>query len=311
VVDGTSPADAVVVVEAAVDGATSDGGGIGGAADSGSSDAGAADLGGVGDLGGGTDDASTAPCPGGWCTVPSGTLTLGSTAGDPCTAVEPRPVTISYDFEIGETEVTQAQYAAVLGGVPAQPTPCDDCPVVNVRWHDAARYCNQLTAAIEPAVAPCYACTGSVDIECTPVPADMTLCGGYRLPTEDEWEYAARGGLDTTFVTGDIAISRRCRSNHVTPDTAVEEVAWYILNSMDTIQPAQGKLPNSWGLYDTAGNALEWTDDWWDAGTMQDKVLKGGAFNNVAEDVRPAARSPRAPDVAADQYGFRCVRTLP
>ena len=176
--------------------------------------------------------------------------------------VPQRQVTLS-GLWMCETEVTQAQYQAVVGlnpsrcgddcshEQPVNPAECQkdcrpDMPVNEVGWEDALNYLNRLTilesvaleAEGEPSLSQCYVMRGH---DSYLVPG----CTGYRLPTEDEWEAAARAGTTTSWAWGE------------DPERA-DLYAWSDANSNDGIQPVRGLLPNAWGLYDMAGNLGEW-----------------------------------------------------
>jgi hypothetical protein len=155
-------------------------------------------------------------------------------------------VTIASGLWIDETEVTEAMWRDVMGGEmdPAGAT----TPKVDLTWFDAAAYCNALS--LRHGLAPCYLlsqCSGVIaDSEnphlCLAAALHLPSCKGFRLPTEDEWEYAARAGT-----TG-------ARYG------PVDQVAWYSANSELRLHPAGEKQPNAFGLYDMLGNAAEWVD---------------------------------------------------
>lgn len=214
-------------------------------------------------------------------------------------------VRITRPYLLAETEVTQAQYEALLKTNPAIGKGEGTQPVENVTWFDAITYCNALSA--QEHRTPCYARTGDTvtwNQDCT----------GYRLPTEAEWEYAARAGQPGRFSGGDEPGS----------------VAWYDENSQGRTHPVGTKAPNAWGFRDMSGNVWEWVWDWYDpaygkpSGATSDptgpsnptsagpwRVPRGGSFRHSAQNVRVAYRGRYSPQLAVGNLGFRVARSLP
>ena len=184
-------------------------------------------------------------------------------------------------FNIGMTEVTQAQWRAVMGTLPDTSIKGDTLPVARISWDDAVAFCRRLTKL-----------TGFQ----------------FRLPTEAEWEYAARAGTTTLYSFGD-------------DDKLLDQYAWYDENSGSSTQPVAKKLPNPWGLYDMHGNVLEWcADRWhdnyqgapadgreWTVGESVDRVARGGSWGNDSDFCRSAARGRNLPDSRSNHFGLRLV----
>ena len=215
-------------------------------------------------------------------------------------------VTFSYHFWIDSTEVTLKDYTAVLGLSPSSSM----LPVVNCTWFDAALYCNARSRREDKDTVYSYqAIVGSKGNKCTltGLSADLSVTG-YRLPTEAEWEYACRGGSSTLFYWGGDAID---------DDT----YAWLQDYSGNQIHPVAGKTPNAFGLFDMAGNAWEWCNDWFSAGYYtvnpitdpagpangQQRCIRGGSFQTAAYFAQSATRSEMQPENAASSIGFRVV----
>ena len=216
-------------------------------------------------------------------TVPGGTFTMGSESGE--ADADERPLTrVSVNsFSIGSSEVTRGQWAALMGNDPSGPdscTPNPDCPVVNVSWDDVQQFI--------------------VAMEMRSGEALHT----YRLPTEAEWEYAARAGTLGERYTGNL-----------------EEIAWHGGNSGGMPHPVNMKTPNRFDLYDMLGNAWEWVGDWYgrypgtslinptgpSIGTR--KALRGGGWYGHAAYSRAGSRGYDNPAGTFNNVGFRLVRT--
>jgi formylglycine-generating enzyme required for sulfatase activity len=224
------------------------------------------------------------------------TFTMGSPTNEVDRAANEGPQTIvilTRGFWLGKYEVTQGEYLSVMNTNPS-PFPGDlSRPVTSVSWPDATNYCAKLTQ--------------------TEVAAGrISAASHYRLPTEAEWECAARAGTSTRFSYGD------------DPGyTNLADHAWYILNSGFMPHSVGQKLPNPWGLYDMEGNAVEWCQDWAGfllGGIQTDptgppssasgrKVTRGGAFDNFGQSSRSAERSlfNAGPLDSDTDLGFRVV----
>jgi len=254
------------------------------------------------------DAGPTPPTPG-YVRIEPGVFTMGSPADELGRNDDEtqHQVTLTRAFELKATEVTQAEWRAVMGNNPSGFQDCgDDCPVEYVSWDDAIDYCNALSA--QQGLAPCY------DADRNLVGLD---CEGYRLPTEAEWEYAARAGTQTAFYTGDIT-NPDCEPL----DPNLDAAGWYCGNSNRTTHPVGQKQPNAWGLYDMHGNVFEWVNDWYGEyspgaavdpvgpASGEDRVLRGGSWVNFAQFARAAYRGGSTPGFRDYDLGFRPLRAL-
>jgi formylglycine-generating enzyme required for sulfatase activity len=241
--------------------------------------------------------------------IPGGSFTMGDTAGGGWDGEIKHQVTLS-GFYLGQTEVTQAQYKTVMGYNPSKFKSGSDAPnrpVEQVSWYDAVEFCNKLSQA--EGKSPAYTISGT----------KVTLnsgTNGYRLPTEAQWEYAAKGGAQTPVQTVKYAGS-----------ASLDEVAWYEENSYKKgssspdygTHPVAQKKANGLGLYDMSGNVWEWCWDWkGDYSTSAqtdpagpasgtDRVLRGGSWNGSAGGARLSYRNSNTPDYRNFNGGFRVV----
>ncbi len=205
--------------------------------------------------------------------IPAGSFLMGCSAGDEdCLDREkPAHAVRLTSFWLDAAPVSQAQYREAAHVDPSHFGGCPNCPVESVTWADAHGFCLKL---------------------------------GKRLPTEAEWEYAARAGA-TGARYGDL-----------------ETLAWTADNSGERTHPVREKAPNAFGLYDMLGNVWEWCDDWYDehyyaASPANDppgpragvaRVLRGGSWNVEPWEVRVSYRIGTPPGFRVISYGFRCAR---
>ncbi|MFC1508943.1 SUMF1/EgtB/PvdO family nonheme iron enzyme, partial [Candidatus Omnitrophota bacterium] len=226
--------------------------------------------------------------------IPAGSFMMGTDEGD----FRERPVHIvTLDaFEMSATEITQAQYEAIMNTNPSSFTGDDRLPVETVSWYDAVIFCNTLSD-----LACLDRCYNLISWEC-----DFTK-NGFRLPTEAEWEYACGAGAGTKYYTGD-------------DESDLDRAGWYSGNSF-AIHPVGQKEPNAWGLFDMHGNIWEWCNDWGGEnyynespihnpiGTLSGtyRVLRGGSVANDANACQTANRNWVNPVTFSGVMGFRVV----
>jgi formylglycine-generating enzyme required for sulfatase activity len=201
-------------------------------------------------------------------------------------------------FYMGKHEVTQKEWREIMGNNPSN-FKGDNLPVENVSWFDAIEYCNKLS--IKEGLTPAYRGSGD-GITC-----DWNA-NGYRLPTEAEWEFAAKGGIK------DYLVYEYSGGNNV------GTVAWYDGNSGRSTHPVGTKAVNSLGIYDMSGNVWEWCWDRYESYSSgaQDnprgpvsgayRVIRGGGWGDSAVYVRSANRYSYTPSHRFYYYGFRLVR---
>jgi formylglycine-generating enzyme required for sulfatase activity len=224
--------------------------------------------------------------------VPPGTFQMGCIMGSiqgPCTTQElpVHQVTLTNAFYLGRYEVTQAQWAAMMGNNPsyfvaANGFPDSDArPVERVSWNTIQGY---LSAT------------------------------GFRLPTEAEWEYACRAGTQTPFHSGPGF------PNGTTDDSLVSQIAWVYCIDGCLTKPVGGKVPNAFGFHDMLGNVWEWVNDWY--GTYSSsaqtnpmgpasatlRVMRGGGWSNASNFVRSSLRLDTRPGNTYHDIGFRVAR---
>jgi formylglycine-generating enzyme required for sulfatase activity len=242
--------------------------------------------------------------------ISSGTYTMGS-PGDESgrgTDEDETDVTLTQDFYMQTTEVTQGQWTAVTSMSPSYFSNCGgDCPVETVSWNDVQSFIADLNVLGE---------------------------GTYRLPTEAEWEYAARAGSVTAFANGDIT------ATSCAEDVNLTVMGWYCFNSgvayagcfnlsgsggssCAGTNPVKGKIANTWGLYDMHGNLWEWCQDGYapyppyppgqstltdPVGSGTENVIRGGSWAASPASCRSANRNSLAPTIPGIDIGFRLVR---
>jgi hypothetical protein len=291
--DGSYPSDSGASdtgedsgLDSGTDGGVKDGGGV---TDGGTKDGGLPDSGtdaGVKD-GGADGGAPDAGFDAGWdggvngfVSITGGPFYMGCATGDTnCTGDdEPRHQVTVPSFQILRYEVSQGEYEAVMGTNPSYFAACGSrCPVEKVSWSDADSYCSSI---------------------------------GARLPSETEWEFAARAGSSSIWPCGD-------------SDSCVGNTGWYETNSGDETHRVGTRTANAWGLYDMIGNVWEWVEDdyhngysgaptdgsaWVDSPRDDKRVIRGGSYGSAASSVRASSRADEYPASVYDDIGFRCAK---
>ena len=235
-----------------------------------------------------SDDAITIPVKDGICIemvkVEGGTFMMGATSEmkNPNSNEKPvHQVTLTNDYYMGKYEVTQALWQAVMGSNPSE-YKGDNLPVETVSWNDCQKFISKLNSL-----------TGRM----------------FRLPTEAEWEYAARGGKES-------------RGYQYSGSSNISDVAWYDENSGSKTHPVGTKQANELGIYDMTGNVWEWCSDWYssyssssqtnptgsDSGSA--RVARGGGVNRNASYCRLSVRFYYSPDFRLDILGLRLALSV-
>jgi formylglycine-generating enzyme required for sulfatase activity len=190
-------------------------------------------------------------------------------------------VTVS-NFQISKYPITQKQWKAIMGNNPSYFKGCDDCPVEMVTWEDAQEFIAKLNAA-----------TGK----------------NYRLPTEAEWEFAARGG-------------NKSRGYKYSGSNDIDAVAWHVDNSEKKTHPVGTKAPNELGIYDMSGNVWEWCNDWYGSYSANEqvdpqgppernyRVGRGGSWSAAAQYCRLSYRSNLPKNYSSIYLSFRVVLSI-
>ena len=279
---------------------------------------------------GGPTEAS----PAGWVRVEPGTFVMGSLSTEPGHGDKEQAhnVTITYPFLVSAYEVTQKEWEEITYRKPTAFTGCGPtCPVTDVSWFDAVAFANRLSERSK--LESCYEIKESGTAKEVGWPRG-TACRGFRLPTEAEWEYAARAGGAEAL--GDAPLTALERQP---ADPALAERAVFGGNSAVTyagaedcskwgdglttcgVAPVGSKKANRWGLFDVSGNASEWV---WDTlsnfpvngvvdpaqhASGQPNLVRGGSWMSAGRDCRLAAREQTQP-VARKSFGIRLVRSI-
>jgi formylglycine-generating enzyme required for sulfatase activity len=225
--------------------------------------------------------------------IQPGAFMMGSPTSDPQRNSDERQhrVTLTQGYYLQTTEVTQGQWKRVVGSSPSYFKNCGaDCPVENVSWHDVQLFIQRLNQK-----------------EGTET---------YRLPTEAEWEYAARAGTQTPFFFGDCLSTDQANYNGHYPIHGCGKGRY-----REHLVPVGSFSPNDWGLHDMHGNVWEWCQDWYGdypTGSVTDpkgpesgqaRVYRGGSWGSGATDCRSAFRLRLTPVDRGIFLGLRLART--
>ena len=227
--------------------------------------------------------------------VKAGSFTnFASTGNSPATGVT---VNITKDYYIGQTEVTNGLYKAVIGSTPSQKNTGDNYPVEYVSWETINTASTGFLAKLNAALATQLAAYGISDAK-------------FTLPTEAQWEFAARGGNESKGYT-------------YSGSATIGDVAWYTENSSSTTHPVATKGANELGLYDMSGNVWEWCSDWYGsltnnttltdptgAASGSNRVFRGGGWHNAAEFCAVTYRGNGTPAYVSSNLGFRLALQL-
>ena len=262
--------------------------------------------------------------PEGFVYIPEGSFQMGSEAG----YADAHEVTISKGFFMGKYEVTQKEYLEVMGkwgGTEPSETygKGNNYPAYYVSWYDAVVYCNKRSIAekLEPVYkkgdetdpAEWGEIPNKSDAEWNNITCNWNA-NGYRLPTEAEWEYAARAGdktVDSLTYSGTSSKSE------------LGNYAWYSSNSNSKTHEVRTRDPNGYGLFDMSGNVWEWCWNWYTdkydtdqeggsdpkgASSGGSRVLRGGSWSNGALSASVSGRGNGSPSDRGSNLGFRVVR---
>ncbi|MFQ5964337.1 MAG: SUMF1/EgtB/PvdO family nonheme iron enzyme [Candidatus Scalinduaceae bacterium] len=216
--------------------------------------------------------------------IKGGCFDMGDIFGDGDMRENPVHEVCVDDFYIGVSEVTQGQWVEIMGNNPSFFNGCVDCPVEQVSWNDVQEFIRKLNQK-----------TGL----------------NYRLPTEAEWEYAAREG------------GKKIKWAGTNDKRELEKYAWYERNSKDKTHPVKTRKPNELGLYDMTGNVWEWVQDWYDEDYYKNsprhnprgpssgslRVFRGGTWYYIPKYMRVSYRKGFSPDVRYYGLGFRLAMT--
>jgi formylglycine-generating enzyme required for sulfatase activity len=256
---------------------------------------------------------SHAQVPLSFTTISNGTFTMGSPVGEVgrnAFIENQHSVTISTNFEMSVTEITQHQWFSVMGTNPSSFATVADCPASHTTISGVQMCPNFPVERVSWLNTQAFIATmnATAGLTCAGLPSDPSGC--VRLPTEAEWEYATRAGTTIAWSWGSTTVPG---PSH----------AWYGVNSGNQPQDVATKMANPSGLHDVHGNVWEWVNDWYIAApaggtdptgpaTGGFKVNRGGAYNTGSNciQLRSAVRQPLGANGTYSQVGFRLARNL-
>jgi formylglycine-generating enzyme required for sulfatase activity len=239
-------------------------------------------------------------------------------------------------FYMGKYEVTKEEWDAVrawglangYSDLPAGGGKAANHPVHSINWYDMVKWCNARSQ--KEGLSPCYTVSGAVYKTGQSAPDCNWSTNGYRLPTEAEWEKAARGGMSGKLFPWSTDTITHSQANYSSSSSYAYDVSQtrgnhptYAVGGEPYSSPVGSFSPNGYGLYDMAGNMWEWCWDWWgsyaaDAQTDPRgpasgsyRVFRGGGWYSLADYGRCAYRNYSDPPYAYDSYGFRLARGQP
>jgi len=230
-----------------------------------------------------------------FCWIPPGAFLMGSPPSESGSKMDEGPqrkVTFDRDFWIGRFPITQLQYQAVMGSNPSFSKKCGkSCPVEGVSWFEAKEFVARLNAFNDEFL--------------------------YSLPSESDWEYAARAGSTSPFTTGQTIDGSQAHLNRTLEDSTANRIPYPILTTK-----VGSYSPNGWGLYDVHGNVWEWVEDIYQntylglpcdgtantsVGNPLLRVIRGGGWSKYGNAVRIAHRMSQTPETKSSDIGFRIV----